>query len=93
MVQEGAVQIKPIMSFKDAGLHPVMLENVRLAGYDIPTPIQQYVLPTVHQGYDLVAMAQTGKDSLPRFLYQPLTFRRLRQDCSLLDPNPIQVDG
>lgn len=48
------------MAFADAGLHPAMLENVKLAGYEAPTPIQQYTIPTVIQGHDLVACAQTG---------------------------------
>lgn len=52
------------MSFADAGLHPAMEKNVRLAGYDVPTPIQQYTLPTVMEGHDLVACAQTGKSLL-----------------------------
>jgi ATP-dependent RNA helicase DDX3X len=37
-----------------------MMENVKLAGYDIPTPIQQYCMPAVKLGYDVVACAQTG---------------------------------
>ena len=37
-----------------------MRENVKLAGYDVPTPIQQYVLPAIFKGHDVVACAQTG---------------------------------
>lgn len=37
-----------------------MLENVKLAGYLVPTPIQQYCLPAVFKGFDIVACAQTG---------------------------------
>lgn len=37
-----------------------MVENVKLAGYDIPTPIQQYCMPAVKLGHDIVACAQTG---------------------------------
>jgi ATP-dependent RNA helicase DDX3X len=49
------------MSFKAAGLHPAMLRNTELAGYDVPTPIQQYTMPAVFEGRDIVACAQTGK--------------------------------
>lgn len=59
--QEGTIQLQPIRNFEDAGLHPVMLENVKLAGYDVPTPIQQYTLPAVFKNYDIVACAQTGR--------------------------------
>lgn len=51
----------PIASFQDAGLHPVMLKNVELAGYEVPTPIQRYCLPAIHFGYDVIGIAQTGK--------------------------------
>jgi ATP-dependent RNA helicase DDX3X len=46
--------------FDDAGLHPVMLANVKLAGYDVPTPVQAYCLPAILKGHDIVACAQTG---------------------------------
>lgn len=50
-----------ILRFK--GLHPAMRENVSLAGYLVPTPIQQYVLPAIFKGHDVVACAQTGQFS------------------------------
>ena len=59
--QEGAVRVEPVRKFEDAGLHPVMLRNVKLAGYEVPTPIQQYCFPAIKLGHDVVACAQTGK--------------------------------
>ena len=38
-----------------------MLENIKLCQYDVPTPIQQYVLPAVYQNLDVIGVAQTGK--------------------------------
>jgi ATP-dependent RNA helicase DDX3X len=49
------------VQFDDAGLHPVMLENVKLCRYSVPTPIQSYCIPAVLTGHDVVAIAQTGK--------------------------------
>jgi ATP-dependent RNA helicase DDX3X len=46
--------------FEDAGLHPVMLENVKLCKYAVPTPIQAYTIPAVLTGHDVVGVAQTG---------------------------------
>ena len=37
-----------------------MLNNIKLCGYDIPTPIQAYVLPAIFKGHDVVGIAQTG---------------------------------
>jgi len=54
------------MQFEDAGLHPVMLENVRLCLYNAPTPIQAYCIPAVLTGHDVVAIAQTGQSLSPK---------------------------
>ena len=54
-------RITPIKSFDTAGLHPVMYENVRLCGYQTPTPIQRYCIPAIKMGHDVIAIAQTGK--------------------------------
>lgn len=59
------MKIDLIQSFKDAGLHPVMLRNIQLAGYEVPTPIQKCILPSIHLGYDAIGIAQTGTS--PRF--------------------------
>ena len=48
--------------FEDAGLHPVMLENIKMCGYEVPTPIQAYVLPSVFKNIDIIGIAQTGKE-------------------------------
>ena len=50
------------VKFEDAGLHPVMLENIQLCGYEVPTPIQAYVLPSVFNDIDIIGIAQTGKE-------------------------------
>lgn len=60
VTQEGSVRIKPVNRFEDAGLHPVLLETVKLCNYSVPTPIQQYCLPAIFKGHDVVACAQTG---------------------------------
>ncbi|KAK5136145.1 hypothetical protein LTR08_003982 [Meristemomyces frigidus] len=57
---EGPTKVDPVRSFEEAGLHPVVLQNIKLCGYTETTPIQAYTIPAVLQGMDVVAVAQTG---------------------------------
>jgi ATP-dependent RNA helicase DDX3X len=50
-----------ISKFDDAGLHPIMRENIRLCNYQVPTPIQAYSIPAIQTHHDLIAIAQTGE--------------------------------
>ncbi|EGO56765.1 hypothetical protein NEUTE1DRAFT_111200 [Neurospora tetrasperma FGSC 2508] len=45
LAREGSTRVEPIDSFRTADLHPAILCNVKLAGYDMPTPIQRYCIP------------------------------------------------
>lgn len=65
------MKIDLIGSFDEAGLHPAMYRNVKLAGYEAPTPIQKCTLPSIHLGYDTIGIAQTGLSPslvMPQFL-------------------------
>ncbi|RDL31369.1 p-loop containing nucleoside triphosphate hydrolase [Venustampulla echinocandica] len=90
VTQEGEVRIDPVRKFEDAGLHPAMLENVKLAGYAVPTPIQQYCLPAVFKGYDIVACAQTGSGKTAAFLI-PVLSRLMGKAKKLAAPRPNPV--
>ncbi|KAH7317202.1 P-loop containing nucleoside triphosphate hydrolase protein [Rhexocercosporidium sp. MPI-PUGE-AT-0058] len=85
--QEGAIRIKPIKSFADAGLHPVMYENVQRCGYEVPTPIQQYTIPSVIEGHDIVACAQTGSGKTAAFLI-PILSKLMGKAKKLCAPRP-----
>ena len=63
----------PVQSFEAAGIHPTLLENIRLAKYTKPTPIQRYSLAAGLQGRDLMACAQTGSGKTAAFLFPILT--------------------
>ena len=45
-----------------------MLQNIQLCGYDKPTPIQAYCLPSILKNHDVIAVAQTGM-SMSAFSY------------------------
>ncbi len=48
------------MTFAELGLRAELLRALNDAGYSEPTPIQAKAIPTVMQGKDLMAAAQTG---------------------------------
>src|SRR6201988_2086540 len=48
------------MSFADLGLSPEVLQAVRDAGYETPTPIQVQAIPYVLMRRDVLGCAQTG---------------------------------
>ena len=50
------------------GLHPVMLDNISLCQYEIPTPTQSYTIPAVLKGHDVISVAQTGSGKTAAFL-------------------------
>ncbi|KAK3064680.1 hypothetical protein LTS18_004941, partial [Coniosporium uncinatum] len=87
---EGPTKIAPVTSFKDAGLHPVMLQNVELCKYDHLTPIQAHTIPSVLQGYDVVACAQTGSGKTAAYLI-PVISRLMGKAKKLAAkrPNPV----
>lgn len=70
-----------------------MLRNVQLSGYQVPTPIQAYVLPAIFQGKDVIGVATTGNCTVSSRCYSPTDNTRLREDCCLPYPNSIQIDG
>ncbi|CAB4409753.1 unnamed protein product [Rhizophagus irregularis] len=66
-------RIRPVEAFDEAELHPVMKENIRLAKYTIPTPVQKYSIPIITDGNDLMACAQTGSGKTAAFLIPTLS--------------------
>jgi ATP-dependent RNA helicase RhlE len=64
------------MSFDQLGLSAELLRAVQELGYTSPTPIQQRAIPSVFEGRDLLAAAQTGTGKTAAFalpLLQHLT--------------------
>lgn len=57
-----------INTFDDVKLTTLIRENISLARYDVPTPVQKYALPIIMNGRDLMACAQTGSGKTAAFL-------------------------
>ncbi|KNH08994.1 ATP dependent RNA helicase (Dbp1) [Perkinsela sp. CCAP 1560/4] len=60
--------IVPAASFTAFGMPDSLRSNVERAGYQQPTPIQQYSQPIIFKGNDLMACAQTGSGKTAAFL-------------------------
>ncbi|KAF2397490.1 DEAD/DEAH box RNA helicase [Trichodelitschia bisporula] len=65
---EGPVKIVPVQKWEDAGLHPVIMDNIRMAGYAFPTVIQQFIMAAVNENKDVVAVSQTGSGKTAAYL-------------------------
>ncbi|KAB5547177.1 P-loop containing nucleoside triphosphate hydrolase protein [Coniochaeta sp. 2T2.1] len=87
LYQEGPVRVDPIKKFEDAGLHPVMLRNVQLCGYQVPTPIQKYCIPAIRLGYDVIGIAQTGSGKTAAYLI-PILNKLMGKAKKLAAPRP-----
>ena len=55
------------MTFVDFGLRAELLDAIQASGYTTPTPIQQQAIPTILNGDDLLAAAQTGTGKTAAF--------------------------
>ncbi|KAF9365375.1 DEAD-box ATP-dependent RNA helicase [Mortierella sp. NVP85] len=64
---------EPVLSFTSPPLDPLLLENIELAKYTQPTPVQKYSIPIVAADRDLMACAQTGSGKTGGFLFPILT--------------------
>ena len=56
-----------LVTFEDLGLSPEVLEAVKMAGYETPSPIQAKAIPALLQGENLLGTAQTGTGKTAAF--------------------------
>ena len=54
-------------TFAELGLTGPLLDAIRDAGYDKPTPIQREAIPVALKGRDLIGLAQTGTGKTASF--------------------------
>ncbi|KAE8148109.1 putative DEAD/DEAH box RNA helicase [Aspergillus avenaceus] len=92
VIAESHERPKPVKTFDDAGIHPIVRENIRLCRYDLPTPIQAYAIPAVLTGHDLIAIAQTGSGKTAAFLI-PVLSQLMGKAKKLAAPRPNLAEG
>jgi ATP-dependent RNA helicase DDX3X len=86
MSGEGFEGIHPIDRFKDADMHPAILENIERMKYSRPTPVQKHAIPVIISGRDLMACAQTGSGKTAAFLF-PTIQRMLKEGPPSSEPS------
>lgn len=64
---------EPITEFTSPPLDSLLLENIKMARFTKPTPVQKYSVPIVANGRDLMACAQTGSGKTGGFLFPVLS--------------------
>jgi len=77
------------MSFTNLGLSEPLLKAIKEQGYDTPTPIQSQAIPTVIEGKDVLAAAQTGTGKTAGFTLPLL--ERLSQTHPKMGKKQIRV--
>jgi len=77
------------MSFTNLGLSEPLLKAIKDQGYDTPTPIQLQAIPTVIEGKDVLAAAQTGTGKTAGFTLPLL--ERLSQTHPRMGKKQIRV--
>jgi len=63
-----------IANFGQAGLRPLLMENISRSNYTVPTPVQKAAIPIIMAGRDLMASSQTGSGKTAAFLLPILDF-------------------
>ncbi|ORX91488.1 ATP-dependent RNA helicase Sum3 [Basidiobolus meristosporus CBS 931.73] len=71
-----------IESFAESGLDELMLSNIDLARYTMPTPVQKYSISIATNQRDLMACAQTGSGKTGGFLFP------IMSECFKVGPSP-----
>ncbi|MEA1954733.1 MAG: DEAD/DEAH box helicase [Campylobacterota bacterium] len=77
------------MSFSNLGLSEPLLKAIKTQGYTVPTPIQLQAIPTVIEGKDVLAAAQTGTGKTAGFTLPLL--ERLSQTHPKMQKKQVRV--
>lgn len=66
--EEVAEVYTPQHKFSEFNINPKLKSNIAQKGYDLPTPIQDQVIPLIIEGKDVVGIANTGTGKTAAFL-------------------------
>ncbi|NXG54153.1 DDX59 helicase, partial [Hemiprocne comata] len=69
---------RPIIEFEHCGFPETLNHNLKISGYEVPTPIQMQMIPVGLLGRDIVASADTGSGKTAAFLL-PVIMKVLKE--------------
>ncbi|XP_051788851.1 probable ATP-dependent RNA helicase DDX59 [Erpetoichthys calabaricus] len=78
IVVQGEGVNRPIVEFIHCGFPEILNENLKRAGYEVPTPVQMQMIPVGLAGRDVIASADTGSGKTAGFLL-PVLVRALEE--------------
>lgn len=64
--------------FTDFGLNPRLAKTINKMGIEVPSPIQDQIIPEILDGHDVIGLAETGTGKTAAFLV-PLIEKTLKQ--------------
>lgn len=83
-------QETPLESFDSFGLKATIMRGIKDAGFKIPSPIQQKVIPIILEGKDLVAQAHTGTGKTAAFGLPAMHMLHLNKGVEMLVITPTR---
>ena len=81
---------QPTMSFSDFGFKRPIMRAIERMGFQVPSPIQQQVIPLILEGHDVVGQAHTGTGKTAAFGLPALNNIEWRNGVQLLVITPTR---
>ncbi|KAJ1922934.1 ATP-dependent RNA helicase ded1, partial [Tieghemiomyces parasiticus] len=81
-----------ISTFAESNMDPLLMSNIEMAHYTVPTPVQKYSITIGAAGRDLMACAQTGSGKTGGFLF-PILDYAFRTGPPQISPGPALPAG
>jgi ATP-dependent RNA helicase DeaD len=89
-VEQTEQETKPTMSFSDFGFKQPIMRAIQRMGFQVPSPIQEKVIPLILEGKDVVGQAHTGTGKTAAFGLPALNNIEWRNGVQLLVITPTR---
>jgi ATP-dependent RNA helicase DeaD len=89
-VIEEAITDENLVTFESFGLRKEIMQSINFAGFKVPSPIQQMVIPVIMEGRDVVGQAHTGTGKTAAFGLPSLNKMHLKGGIETLIITPTR---